>query len=93
MIIVKGWGPQPDFYLSFLAGDPRRQKEQKMTGRATVQLGDVTPNNMGQIKKLNSVLFPVAYSPSFYTKLLEEAAVHPSKIGARPRVCYGSFCR
>jgi hypothetical protein len=36
-----------------------------------VGLGDITPNNLGQLKRLNSVLFPVAYSATFYKDLLE----------------------
>lgn len=53
-----------------------------MGSRTLVQLGDVTPNNIGQVKRLNSVLFPVSYNPSFYTKLVEGSPpAHLSKIG------------
>ncbi|TPX63270.1 hypothetical protein SpCBS45565_g06729 [Spizellomyces sp. 'palustris'] len=34
-------------------------------------LGDVTPNNMGQLKAVNSVLFPVKYSNEFYKAALQ----------------------
>ncbi|CAG8660666.1 15614_t:CDS:1, partial [Acaulospora morrowiae] len=34
--------------------------------RYRIALGDVTPNNLGQLKRLNSVLFPVNYSERFY---------------------------
>lgn len=34
-------------------------------------LGDVTPNNLGQIRVLHKVLFPVNYGENFYTELLE----------------------
>lgn len=34
-------------------------------------LGDVTPNNLGQVKVLHKVLFPVNYDEKFYTELLE----------------------
>jgi hypothetical protein len=33
-------------------------------------LGDVTPNNINQLKRLNSVLFPVKYKEQFYTDAL-----------------------
>lgn len=36
-----------------------------------VSLGDITPNNVGQLKRLNVVLFPVVYAPSFYKEILE----------------------
>lgn len=34
-------------------------------------LGDVTRNNLGQVKVLHKVLFPVNYGDNFYTDLLE----------------------
>lgn len=36
-----------------------------------VSLGDITPNNVGQLKRLNVVLFPVVYAPSFYKEILD----------------------
>ncbi len=36
-----------------------------------VGLGDITPNNLGQLKRLNTVLFPVVYTASFYKDVLE----------------------
>lgn len=36
-----------------------------------ISLGDVTPNNIGQLRKLNSVLFPINYGPNFYHDVLE----------------------
>jgi N-alpha-acetyltransferase 50 len=46
----------------------------KTTKRTTVHriaLGDITLNNLGQLKKLNTVLFPVHYSEKFYKDVLE----------------------
>lgn len=40
-----------------------------MTTRS--DLGDVTPNNLGQVKVLHKTLFPVHYGENFYTELLE----------------------
>jgi hypothetical protein len=34
-------------------------------------LGDVTPNNLGQVKVLHKTLFPVHYGENFYNELLE----------------------
>ncbi|KAF9989879.1 N-alpha-acetyltransferase 50, partial [Entomortierella chlamydospora] len=36
-----------------------------------IGLGDITVNNLGQIKRLNTVLFPVVYNSSFYKEILE----------------------
>ena len=39
------------------------------TGR-TITLEDLTPQNIGVLKKLNIVLFPVPYSEKFYKESL-----------------------
>jgi hypothetical protein len=36
-----------------------------------IALGDLTPNNIGQLRVLNSTLFPVNYSDKFYKEVLE----------------------
>lgn len=33
--------------------------------RATIELGDVTPHNLQQLKLLNQVVFPVSYNDKF----------------------------
>ncbi|BGP40524.1 N-acetyltransferase 5 [Rhodotorula kratochvilovae] len=43
-----------------------------------VNLGDLTPNNLGTVKKLHNVLFPVSYSPQFYDALLDPSQ-HPEE--------------
>jgi N-alpha-acetyltransferase 50 len=40
-----------------------------------ISLGEVTPNNVGQLRKLNAVIFPVAYSDKFYAGVLETPAL------------------
>lgn len=44
-------------------------KAMKPKGRT--ELGDVTPHNIKQLKKLNSVVFPVSYNDKFYKDVLE----------------------
>ncbi|XP_039956313.1 probable N-acetyltransferase san [Bactrocera neohumeralis] len=39
--------------------------------RSNIELGDVTPHNIKQLKKLNSVVFPVSYNEKFYIDVLE----------------------
>jgi len=39
--------------------------------RAAVELGEVTPNNLGQLKRLHSVIFPVTYADKFFKSMLD----------------------
>ena len=39
--------------------------------RYTMELGDVTPHNIKQLKRLNQVVFPVSYNDKFYKDVLE----------------------
>ncbi|KAF9360756.1 N-alpha-acetyltransferase 50 [Mortierella sp. AD094] len=55
-----------------------------------VGLGDITVNNLGQIKRLNTVLFPVVYNPSFYKEILEVGEF--AKIIYFNDVCVGGVC-
>lgn len=34
-------------------------------------IGEITINNLGQVRALHKTLFPVSYSENFYTDLLE----------------------
>ncbi|KAG0231839.1 N-alpha-acetyltransferase 50 [Actinomortierella wolfii] len=55
-----------------------------------IALGDVTPNNLGQLKRLNSVIFPITYQPSFYKEVLEVGEF--AKIAYFNDVCVGAVC-
>ncbi|ORZ14653.1 acyl-CoA N-acyltransferase [Absidia repens] len=55
-----------------------------------IALGDLTVNNLGQLRKLNEVLFPIEYQSSFY-----EDALHAGefvKLVYYNDVCVGSVC-
>ncbi|KZV63807.1 N-acetyltransferase NAT13 [Peniophora sp. CONT] len=39
--------------------------------RSPVTFASLTPNNLGTVRKLNSVLFPVRYSDKFYADVLQ----------------------
>lgn len=41
------------------------------TFRSKIELGDVTPHNIKQLKLLNQVVFPVSYNEKFYKDVLE----------------------
>ncbi|XP_065903163.1 N-alpha-acetyltransferase 50-like isoform X2 [Dysidea avara] len=36
-----------------------------------VELGDITPHNIKQLRKLNAAVFPIAYTDKFYKDVLE----------------------
>ncbi|KAF9933162.1 N-alpha-acetyltransferase 50 [Linnemannia zychae] len=55
-----------------------------------VGLGDITPNNLGQLKRLNTVLFPIVYAPSFYKDVLDVGEF--AKIIYFNDVCVGAVC-
>lgn len=55
-----------------------------------IDLTNLTSNNVGQFRKLNSVLFPVRYSESFYKQALQEEKKAVCKLGEssrRPAQC------
>lgn len=53
--------------------------------RHSIDLADLTPNNVGQLRKLNSVLFPVKYSQGFYNEALLEERKRVNKLGTSQR--------
>ncbi|ORZ04418.1 acyl-CoA N-acyltransferase [Lobosporangium transversale] len=55
-----------------------------------IGLGDITPNNLGQLKRLNTVLFPVVYTSSFYKEVLEVGEF--AKIIYFNDICVGGVC-
>ncbi|KAI8084882.1 acyl-CoA N-acyltransferase [Halteromyces radiatus] len=55
-----------------------------------IALGDITINNIGQLRKLNSVLFPIEYKASFYEEVLHVGEF--AKLVYYNDVCVGSVC-
>ncbi|CAG8665638.1 29397_t:CDS:2, partial [Racocetra persica] len=55
-----------------------------------IALGDVTHNNLGQLKRLNIVLFPVSYSEKFYKDVLEVGEF--AKLAYFNDICVGAVC-
>lgn len=39
--------------------------------KSKIELGDITPHNIKQLKRLNTVVFPVSYNEKFYKDVLE----------------------
>ncbi|KAJ7594015.1 acyl-CoA N-acyltransferase [Mycena floridula] len=66
-----------------------------------VSFASVTPNNLGTVRKLNSVLFPVKYSEKFYNDILSREVedfcqlVYYNDIPGKPApttTIVGTFC-
>ncbi|CAH7666777.1 hypothetical protein BY996DRAFT_6409419 [Phakopsora pachyrhizi] len=57
-----------------------------------VALVDLTPNSIGTLRKLNSVLFPVSYSEKFYNQVLEEHLVDFCKLIYYNDLPVGAVC-
>nr|CAG4650514.1 EOG090X0ED2 [Sida crystallina] len=58
--------------------------------RATIELGDVTPHNLQQLKKLNQVVFPVSYNDKFYKDILEAGEL--AKLAYYNDIVVGAVC-
>ncbi len=54
--------------------------------RSNIELGDVTPHNLKQLRKLNQVVFPVIYNDKFYRDVLEAGEL--AKLGMKPEISY-----
>ena len=57
--------------------------------RATIELGDITPHNLQQLKRLNQVVFPVSYNDKFYKDILEAGEL--AKLGMIISLSYSKF--
>ncbi|GES88613.1 N-alpha-acetyltransferase 50 isoform X1 [Rhizophagus clarus] len=68
----------------------KNNKTPKRNTAHRVALGEITPNNLGQLKKLNTVLFPVQYSEKFYKDVLEVGEF--AKFAYFNDCCIGAVC-
>ncbi|XP_020802448.1 probable N-acetyltransferase san [Drosophila serrata] len=58
--------------------------------RNSIELGDVTPHNIKQLKKLNTVVFPVSYNDKFYVDVLEAGEL--AKLAYYNDIVVGAVC-
>ncbi|KAJ8937294.1 hypothetical protein NQ318_020344 [Aromia moschata] len=58
--------------------------------RENIELGNVTPHNIKQLKKLNSVVFPVSYNDKFYKDVLEAGEL--AKLAYYNDIVVGAVC-
>jgi len=61
-----------------------------MTRMGRIDLGDITPHNIKQLKKLNSVVFPVSYNDKFYKDVLEVGEL--AKLAYYNDIVVGAVC-
>lgn len=61
-----------------------------MTRGGRIELGDVTQHNIKQLKKLNSVVFPVAYNDKFYRDILDVGEL--AKLAYYNDIVVGAVC-
>ncbi len=55
-----------------------------------IELGDVTPHNIKQLKRLNQVIFPVSYNDKFYKDVLEVGEL--AKLAYFNNIAVGAVC-
>ncbi|XP_054927012.1 probable N-acetyltransferase san isoform X2 [Dermacentor andersoni] len=55
-----------------------------------IELGDVTPHNINQLKRLNQVVFPVSYNDKFYKDVLEAGEL--AKLAYYNDIVVGAVC-
>ncbi|CAO1635855.1 unnamed protein product [Parajaminaea phylloscopi] len=71
---------------------PRPAAPLKSKTAHRIDLANLTPNNIGQFRKLNSVLFPVRYSETFYKQALKEERKAVCKLALFNDIPVGNVC-
>lgn len=78
-------------------GPARSQRGRRVTARpgramkgSRIELGDVTPHNIKQLKRLNQVIFPVSYNDKFYKDVLEVGEL--AKLAYFNDIAVGAVC-
>jgi len=61
-----------------------------MTRGGRIELGDITQHNIKQLKKLNSVVFPVSYNDKFYKDILDVGEL--AKLAFYNDIVVGAVC-
>jgi len=62
----------------------------KMTRTNVIELGDCTHHNLKQLKKINSVVFPVSYNDRFYLDVLDSGEL--AKLAYYNDIVVGAVC-
>ncbi|KAI1794143.1 acyl-CoA N-acyltransferase [Ganoderma leucocontextum] len=62
------------------------------TPSSRVSFAAVTPNNLGTVRKLNSVLFPIKYSEKFYSDIVHPDVEHFCQLIYYNDIPVGTMC-
>ncbi|XP_043486871.1 N-alpha-acetyltransferase 50 isoform X1 [Polistes fuscatus] len=73
-----------------IAGEHRILEYFMVNYRSKIELGDVTPHNIKQLKLLNQVVFPVSYNEKFYKDVLEAGEL--AKLAYYNDIVVGAVC-
>ncbi|XP_023796361.1 N-alpha-acetyltransferase 50 [Cyanistes caeruleus] len=79
----------PDCLATLGLEDLRVEKHSTEMG-SRIELGDVTPHNIKQLKRLNQVIFPVSYNDKFYKDVLEVGEL--AKLAYFNDIAVGAVC-
>uniref|UniRef100_A0A8V0ZW70 N-alpha-acetyltransferase 50 n=1 Tax=Gallus gallus TaxID=9031 RepID=A0A8V0ZW70_CHICK len=71
-------------------GRPRHEGHILICSSSRIELGDVTPHNIKQLKRLNQVIFPVSYNDKFYKDVLEVGEL--AKLAYFNDIAVGAVC-
>lgn len=63
-----------------------------VASRSAIAVADLTPNNVGQLRMLNTKLFPIPYSNQVYEQVLEEDMRPVCKLGLFNDIPVGNVC-
>ncbi|RCN48805.1 acetyltransferase, GNAT family [Ancylostoma caninum] len=66
------------------------KKKKKIAGRCDMELGDVTPHNVKQLRTLNSCILPVPYNAKFYANVVADGKM--SKLAYVNDIVVGAVC-
>ncbi|KAH0628612.1 hypothetical protein JD844_009970 [Phrynosoma platyrhinos] len=78
----------PAEYFQLVKG--LQQLVQSRVKCSRIELGDVTPHNIKQLKRLNQVIFPVSYNDKFYKDVLEVGEL--AKLAYFNDIAVGAVC-
>ncbi|XP_074665343.1 N-alpha-acetyltransferase 50 isoform X1 [Strix aluco] len=83
--------------LTYMRGSSKFEKTAELSyaleagqKSSRIELGDVTPHNIKQLKRLNQVIFPVSYNDKFYKDVLEVGEL--AKLAYFNDIAVGAVC-
>jgi len=90
MTDASAWPEPPSTYAP--RAKPNAPVREELRARAHVDLAAVTKNNIGQVRKLNQVLFPVSYSGKVYEEVLSDDVRPLCKLALFNDLAVGNVC-